>query len=191
MTFFIPESGTDISVEMDQGQGSIDLSLNGPYSKSQDCEIHGEEMNMTPSMTSSGYFPNGHVMTHKPYYPSPEIPINRTNNGHLDISENDCLDLSRTGPYSSNGVNILHCSGGVSIDLSRHQNGITNNGLLDLRQNGNLLQLPRIKLEPGLGIGLYCVSVCVGVMAAMHCTKITLVVIANSIPLKFQTPLQK
>ena len=149
--FLFVESGTEPTVDMDLSHGSIDLSQRGPYVKSQEIEIHSEHVPMTSSITSSEYFPHGHVMTHKPYYPSPEIPINPTS----EPCASDCLDLSRTGPFSSNGVHMLHYSGGVSIDLSRQQNGITNNGRLDLTHNGAYLPLPRIKLEPGLGIGLY------------------------------------
>lgn len=136
---------------MDLSRGSIDLSRSGPYvnENSNGEEIHEEHV--ASSMTSSSYFPNGNLMTHKPYYPSPDIPINRGSDGQLEHSENDCLDLSRTGPYCSS---YMHLSGGMSIDLSLQQNGgTTSNNRIDLGNNGVLYQLPRIKLEPGLGIG--------------------------------------
>lgn len=52
-----------------------------------------------------------------------------------------CLDLSRSA--SSTPTTYMHYSGGTSINLSQ---GIT-------QDQASYYQLPRIKLEPGLGIG--------------------------------------
>lgn len=52
-----------------------------------------------------------------------------------------CLDLSRSANSTPNAY--MHYSGGTSISLSQ---GI-------MQDQGSYYQLPRIKLEPGLGIG--------------------------------------
>lgn len=152
--FLLLESGTDHSSDMDLSRGSIDLSPSGANAPtvSTCSEINGEQSVVMSSVTSSGYFPNGNLMTHKPYYPSPEIPINREEDGQPGGRDSDCLDLSKTGPYSSNGVNYLHFSGGKTFDLSKHQNGITENNF-DLGRNGSYFQLPGITLDPSLRIG--------------------------------------
>ncbi|XP_045175214.1 uncharacterized protein LOC123536267 isoform X2 [Mercenaria mercenaria] len=86
-----------------------------------------------------------------PYYKSPPIPqpppltmrpvqnqspISPVPNGQ----QNGCLDLSRSANSTPN--TYMHYSGGTSINLSQ---GIT-------QEQSQYYQLPRIKLEPGLGI---------------------------------------
>ncbi|XP_052243100.1 uncharacterized protein LOC127853022 isoform X2 [Dreissena polymorpha] len=85
----------------------------------------------------------------KTLYPAPHITI--------DTSEptdgNVCLDLSKTGPNapSDRDSKRLHYSGGSSFDLTKI-GGYGTTGYMGASGQAPYFQMPRIKLQPGLGI---------------------------------------
>lgn len=92
---------------------------------------------------------NGCYGIEKPLYPAPHILMDTS-----ETSEgNACLDLSKDGPNAVPAITRLHCSGGSSFDLTK-LSGYAPDGYMGLSGHTPYFQMPRIKLQPGLGIGM-------------------------------------
>ncbi|XP_052798846.1 uncharacterized protein LOC128230537 isoform X2 [Mya arenaria] len=130
---YVSESEQTQTSNMDLGAGSLDLTVRGP---NRDLPS-----GLSPSAGDVSR-PRPCFGIDKPFFPAPSIVLNIT--GSEDAGDTGtCLDLSKSGPNAAlNGSSYMHYSGGT---LGRNS-GYVPNGFMPG------FQLPRIKLQPGLGI---------------------------------------
>ncbi|KAL4224770.1 hypothetical protein ACF0H5_015467 [Mactra antiquata] len=137
--------GSEVSSEppsdMDLSHGSLDLSRTGPYysqqSRHQQTQKQQQQQQQQHQPLRNGYHSSISLNSFE--------NVSEASTPDLQV-ESECLDLRQVRVNKSpRSRAYMHYSGGTSVELS--PNG---SNLLD--PNFFQYQLPRIKLEPGLGI---------------------------------------